>query len=384
MGATKQKPASLHRRLDGIMGGVIHPFPARASTMLRLSTIMVLAAGFVAVGLVLVTRLAAIGWFAMPEPTQQSSGEEQELLQPRPREEFAADRLQAGLKVSPAPFDGERAIQYLKDVCSIGPRISGSDGMKKQQELLQKHFEKHGGKVELQRFQATQKSKKEPVEMVNLIASWWPDRPRRVIFCSHYDTRPIADQEPDMRKWKDEFLSANDGGSGVAFLMEMAHHIGDLKIQVGVDFVLFDGEEYIFDPRPDGDRYFIGSEYFAGQYKQRRGKTQYTAAILLDMIAGRGAKFTKDPASVFYAGALVESVWKTAAEQQCKLFLAKQGDTWVEDDHVPLNKAGIPAIDIIDFTYPHWHRLSDTPANCAPEPMVEVSKVLSVWLQRMK
>ena len=140
-----------------------------------------------------------------------------------PREKFAADRP------TPVPFDAKRALGYLEAVCKIGPRISGSDGMKKQQELLEKHFSKLGGKVEWQKFTARQRSQRGPVAMANLIVRWHPERQRRIILCSHYDTRPIADQEPDPRKWRDPFVSANDGGSGVALLMELANHIKDMK-----------------------------------------------------------------------------------------------------------------------------------------------------------
>src|SRR5262249_6645225 len=140
-------------------------------------------------------------------------------------------------------IDAKRALGYLEEICRIGPRISGTVGMKKQQDLLQKHFEKHGAKVERQPFKARQAHQRQDVDMANMIVSWHPERMRRVMICSHYDTRPIADQEEDMRKWDEPFLSANDGGSGVALLMELAHHMKDLKTQVGVDFVFFDGEE---------------------------------------------------------------------------------------------------------------------------------------------
>src|SRR5262249_22920243 len=146
---------------------------------------------------------------------------------------------------------------------------------KKQQELVKKHFEEQGAKVRMQSFTAKQRSQKDTVEMANLIASWHPERQRRVIICSHYDTRPIADQEENRRKWTEPFFSANDGGSGVALLMELAHHVKDLKTNVGIDFVLFDGEEYIFDPAPDHDRYFFGSEYFGKKYKEDKSTTNY-------------------------------------------------------------------------------------------------------------
>lgn len=339
--------------------------------MLRLSSILLLAAGSI---------MAA--WFFAPRPSGLNSVEAQEFLLAQ-REEFAQDRKQpAAQNVSPAAFDGERAMKYLKEICEIGPRMSGSEGMKTQQAVMKKHFEAEGGKVEFQRFKANQKSVKQPIEMANMIVSFWPERQRRVIFCAHYDTRPLADQEEDPRKWREPFLSANDGGSGVAFMMELAHHIKELNIQVGVDFVFFDGEEYILEPGTD--KYFFGSEHFASVYKNGRPKHKYLGAILLDMVAGKGARFPKDPNSVMLAGPLVESVWKVAAEQKCKAFAQEHGNVVVDDDHVPLNRGGIPAIDIIDFSYKHWHKLSDVPANCAADPMEQVAKVLTVWVQRVK
>src|SRR5262249_16945294 len=151
-------------------------------------------------------------------------------------------------------FDAKRAMGYLDAVCKIGPRISGTPGMKKQQELLEKHFRDLGGRVTYQNFVGRQRSVREATDMANLVISWYPDRTRRVILRSHYDTRPLADQEPDTRRWRLPFVSANDGGSGVALLMELAHHVKDLPAKVGVDFVFFDGEEFVYD---DQDEYFF-------------------------------------------------------------------------------------------------------------------------------
>ncbi len=297
------------------------------------------------------------------------------------RDEFAADREPAADRTRPIAFDAKRALGYLHEVCKIGPRISGEPGMAKQQELLKKHFEALGGKVQMQEFKATQVSRpKQPVDMANMIVSWFPDRKRRVILCSHYDTRPIADQEPDPRKWRDPFISANDGGSGVALLMELAHHMKDLKTEVGVDFVLFDGEEYI---QQKSDEYFFGSKYFAKEYRKTKGDRRYVGAILLDMIGGKNPQFPVEWHSLRFAGALAEEIWKIAAEQKCTAFLNQTGQA-VEDDHLALNGAGIPTIDIIDFGYRHWHRLTDLPENCSAEGLTQVATVLTVWLQRVK
>src|SRR5262245_56935643 len=235
----------------------------------------------------------------------------------RERDSFAADR-DGPAPATPIDFDARRAMGYLEAICKIGPRISGSAGMTRQQELLEKHFKAHGGKVSYQRFSAKQRSVKKPVPMANLVASYHPGRARRVILCSHYDTRPIADQEPNPRRWREPFLSANDGGSGVALLMELAHHMKDLKTQVGVDFVFFDGEEFIHDPH--ADEYFFGSQHFAREYAKVRRKTTYTGAILLDMVGGKGARFPREQNSVKMAEKLVDEVWGIAAELKCSAF----------------------------------------------------------------
>jgi hypothetical protein len=293
-------------------------------------------------------------------------------------DQFAADRPEA---VAPVLFESARAMQYLEEVCAIGPRISSSDGMKKQQELLAKHLETHGAQVEWQLFPARQKSQKAPVEMANLIARWHPERPRRAILASHYDTRPIADREPNPRRWHEPFVSANDGGTGVALLMELAHHMKALHTAVGVDFVFFDGEEFIHDR--DGDEYFLGSKHFAAVYRKSRKPPTYVAAFVLDMIGGKNARFPIEHNSWFQAAPLVLDLWNTAEQLKCPAFQKREGPS-IQDDHIALNRAGIPAVDIIDFSYPHWHRLSDVPANCSGEGLEQVARVLSVWLQKAK
>jgi hypothetical protein len=328
--------------------------------------------------LTLLLLAAVVGWLFIFRPWDGNA----EQPGKRDRDAFASDRDGGG---EPVAFDAKRAMGYLEAVCKIGPRMSGTEGMKKQQELLEKHFKDLGAKVEYQRFSARQRSVGKPVEMANLVVSWQPELARRVIICSHYDTRPIADQEPDPRKWREPFVSANDGGSGVALLMELAHHMKGLKTHVGVDFVFFDGEEYIFDH--DNDEYFFGSKHFGQEYRKNRDKDKktYLGAVLLDMIGGKRARFPIEQNSWAKAQDLVKDVWKIAEEQKCPAFRADAFSKFaVEDDHIPLNANGIPAIDVIDFDYAHWHRLTDVPENCSGDSLEQVAKVLSVWIQRVR
>ncbi len=131
--------------------------------------------------------------------------------------------------------------------------------------------------------------------------------------------------------------------------------------------------------------------HFARQYKGGKLRPKYIAAILLDMVAGKEPHFPREGYSDRMAAPLVESVWRVARELNVTAFEDEPGPD-IYDDHLPLNMAGIPAIDIIDlraagprpFNYAHWHRLSDTPENCSGESMAQVARVLSVWLQRVE
>jgi glutaminyl-peptide cyclotransferase len=290
-------------------------------------------------------------------------------------------------KVADIKFDGAQAVKYVKQLCDIGPRISGTEGMKKQQELIEAHFKKLGATVTRQEFKARQKSRKEETAFVNLIISWHPDKERRVILCSHYDTRPIADQEANPANWNKPFVSANDGTGGVALLMELGNHMKGLKCEFGVDFVLFDGEEYVFetDRAVGGDRYFIGSEYFADEYLKAKGKRKhrYDAGVLFDLCTAKGATLPVELHSLEAAKVLVDQIWGVAKAVGAKSFIYERGHQ-VQDDHLALNRVGIPTVDVIDFDYPHWHKLTDTADKVDAGQMEEVAKVIATWLQKIK
>jgi glutaminyl-peptide cyclotransferase len=336
--------------------------------------------------LVLAAACVLLVAWALIMPYVGTNARQPEKAAERQREQFAAGAPNVPAIIHPAPFDGPRSIGYVRDLCKIGPRISATEGMTKQQELIKMHFEKLGAQVEFQRFSAKQLSRPAAVEMANIIITWFPERDRRVLICSHYDTRPRADQERNRDNWDKPFISANDGASGVAWMMELGHHIKQMPLTIGVDFVLFDGEEYVFDGAgPNSkDKYFLGSEYFATEYRKSPPKHTYAAGILLDLFGGKNAKYPIEPNSWFAARPLVEQVWATAKELSVPSFQERLSNTAVSDDHIALNRVGIPTIDIIDFDYPFWHKLGDLPDECSAESMESVSKVLTIWLQRAR
>lgn len=281
-------------------------------------------------------------------------------------------------------LDHKRAKGYLDRICKIGRRISGTEGMEKQQKLLADHFRKHGAQVELQRFDLPHPVTGKPTRFGNLIVTWHPKTVKRILIACHYDTRPFPDQ--DRGNPRGLFLGANDGASGVALLMEMAHHMKDVKPKYGIDFIFFDGEELIYpDPnRPDWNamkNYFLGSTYFAKQYRDQPPRHRYVAGVLLDMIGGRNLRLYIEKNSLRFAPEVTQSIWKTAAELRVREFIRRQKHD-VNDDHIPLNTiAKIPTCDLIDFDYPHWHTTRDVPAKCSGRSLVKVGRVLMKWIE---
>ncbi len=285
----------------------------------------------------------------------------------------------------PEKFNGDRAMQYLVQICAIGPRVSGTPGMLQQQQLLEPLFAAQGAVVEWQTFQVRHPQTGQAVEMKNLVARWFPEQPQRVLICAHYDTRPFPDKDPKNKRGV--FIGANDGASGAACLLELAHHLRELPGTLGVDLVLFDGEELVYQEQRDP--YFLGSTHFAKLYAAGQLPGKYEAGVLLDMIGDRELQIYYEVNSVKYARKVCDEIWETAASMKISAFIPRSRHE-VRDDHLPLNSIGnIPAIDLIDFDYPrpssrgpnYWHTTEDTPDKCSGKSLAAVAAVLHEWLK---
>jgi hypothetical protein len=282
--------------------------------------------------------------------------------------------------LTPAPIDGDRAYKYLKQLCALGPRPAGSEVNNRQRRLVADHFRSLGAEVTEQSFNARDPLTGRPLTMANLVGSWFPDRTLRIVIGAHYDTRPFPDEELDPTARRGVFLGANDGASGVALLMEIAHHLKDLKTPYGVDLVLFDGEELVYDQVGE---YFLGSKEFARRYRasvrDRSQRQRYVAGLVLDMVGDADLNIAREVNSLRLAPQVVREVWDVAQRLQARGFLSQRGPE-VLDDHLPLNEAGIPTADLIDFDYPHWHMTTDTPERCSPASLAQVGRVVTAWL----
>jgi glutaminyl-peptide cyclotransferase len=286
-----------------------------------------------------------------------------------------------------SPFDGTQAYEYLKQVCALGPRPSGSEAMLQQQQLLTTHFAQLGGRVLHQDFEVRHPLDGTPVRMKNIVVEWHPERLERILLCAHYDTRPFPDQ--DRSRPRGVFVGANDGGSGVGLLMELGKHMKQLPGKLGVDFVLFDGEEFVFDENRDRDYYFVGSTHFAKSYVALPPEHRYRCGVLFDMVADAHLEIYQERNSLKFAKSLVGEIWSTANRLNVEEFIRKPRHE-VRDDHLPLNEiARIPTCDIIDFDYPrpslrqsYWHTENDRPENCSAASLAKVGWVIHEWLKK--
>jgi Peptidase family M28 len=280
------------------------------------------------------------------------------------------------------PLNAQRSYNYLAEICALGPRISGSPGMRQQQALVKEHFEKLGGKVSFQRFEVANPLDGVKVPMANLICEWQPQRKERILLCAHYDTRPLPDQDPDpLQQKQGVFLGANDGASGVAVMMELAHVMSKLEGDVGVDFVLFDGEEFVYVEGRDA--YFLGSEHFAKDYATKPPAHKYRWGVLMDMVGDANLKIYEEQHSVTWRDTrpLVKEIWATAGKIGVEEFVPRVGYR-VLDDHLALrNTAKIPTCDIIDFDYAYWHTVGDVPQRCSGTSLAKVGWVVYEWIR---
>lgn len=277
---------------------------------------------------------------------------------------------QDGIPAKRPVFDGSRAFQLLQKQCNFGPRPVGSEAHKRTRDFLLSEMAKYADNTVAQDF--TYRG----MRLTNVIGLFNPQAKRSVLLCAHWDTRPTADEEIDADKRRKPILGANDGASGVAVLLELARLFKEKKPAVGVIIVLFDGEDYGDFLQDEG--VFLGSRHFA------KNRTGYTPefGILLDMVGDKDLNIYREANSEEFARHINDKVFRIAQELGYGKHIINQAGRNIIDDHIPLNEAGIPTINLIDFDYGPWHTLEDTPDKCSPASLAMVGNTVAEVIYR--
>ena len=251
-------------------------------------------------------------------------------------------------------FNSDSAYYFVQQQVNFGPRIPNSAAHKKTADYLMAQLRKYGAKVIPQNFSATTWDNQK-LNLTNVIASFNPEKKKRILLSAHWDTRPFADK--DSEKPNATFDGANDGASGVGILLEIARGIKNSAPEVGIDIILFDGEDWgekdgedQTHPLPNGlkEWWCLGSQHWA----KNKHVPNYSAffGINLDMVGGKNAQFAREAYSMEYAPSLVDKVWRTAAGLGLSHVFISTKTGFMTDDHRFVNEsAKIPMIDIISY-----------------------------------
>ena len=289
-----------------------------------------------------------------------------------------ADDGGATPRVDRPPFPGDQAYALLLEQVAFGPRVPGQPGHERQLAWMKEWLEGRADTVIEQAF-PQQTTRGETLQLTNLFARFQPESRDRVLLVAHWDTRPKANESPDPADREKPVPGANDGASGTAVLMHLAELFRRQPPPIGVDILLVDGEDY----GPEGDDMYLGAKYFAAnlpeQYRPLYG-------VLLDMVGDTEPRFPVEGYSQDAAPEVVQRVWGVARDLGYGEVFPTSAGGYIGDDHVPLNKAGIRTIDVIDFEYGagnvHWHTPRDVPENTSARSLGIVGDVVAELVYR--
>jgi glutaminyl-peptide cyclotransferase len=264
-------------------------------------------------------------------------------------------------------FSADSAFAFTEKQVSFGPRVPGTAASKKCGDWAIGKFKQYGLKVTEQAFKAVLYNGK-TVDSRNIIAAYKPEATKRILLAAHYDSRPFADKDPN--KSTKAIDGANDGASGVAVLIELARQLSLDSSGLGVDFILFDTEDwgspidFKGEVKHEYGGYCLGSEYWS-KNPHVKGYTAYYG-VLLDMVGAPGALFRKDAFSMQVAPSVAQNIWSVAASNGYAQYFSNELGGGITDDHVPVTtNAKIPMVDIIDnrptdnLFFEHHHTSKD-------------------------
>lgn len=295
----------------------------------------------------------------------------------------ACDRFGGGPKT---PFDGAKAYEYVQAQVAFGPRVPGTPGHARAGEWIVEQMRSRADTVIEQRWTHVTRDGKQ-LPMRNVLARFNPGASRRVLYLAHWDTRPVADSDPNFGNKRLPIPGANDGASGVALLVALADQLKAEAPTVGVDLLFVDGEDYgSFDDRELAD-VLIGARYFSRNLPSADYRPLF--GVVWDMIGDANLHIYQEGHSMSAAPEVVARVWDTAAQLGYGTHFIRQTIEPITDDHVPLIQAGLRVIDVIDINYAspdginYHHTMHDTIDKVSRESLQVVGDVALTVIRQL-
>jgi len=275
-------------------------------------------------------------------------------------------------------FSGTAAYDYAKTQFDFGPRVPGTEAAQKAGDWIIAQMRTRADTVIVQRFTyTTADGKKLPLR--NILARIRPELSERVLYMTHWDSRPIAESAATDAEKKMPTPGANDGASGVGLFIALGDALKRTKPNVGVDLLFTDGEDYGQFGPPEID-VLIGSKYFASHLPSPGYKPLY--GILWDMIGDKDLRIPYEMNSFQEAPEVVSRVWQTAADLGYGDVFVQESGGLITDDHIPLLNAGLHVIDVIDLVYAPHHTPQDTMDKISAKSLSIVGDVATALVTR--
>lgn len=287
-------------------------------------------------------------------------------------------------KTAAPSFDADSAYAYIAKQVDFGPRVPNSQAHKACADYLAAELKRFGAKVYEQDMILTAYDNTN-LQTRNIIGAFNPDSSKRILLFAHWDSRPYSDHDPNPANHRKPIDGADDGGSGVGALLEIARQIGQKDPGVGIDIIFFDAEDYgtpEFVDTYKADTWCLGSQFWAKNPHVPNYKADY--GILLDMVGTKNAAFFKEQTSMRYAARIVEMVWNTARDLGYgKYFINSAGGPITDDHEYVIKGRNIPCIDIINLDPDsntgfgsYWHTQEDTMDNINRETLKAVGQTV--------
>lgn len=281
------------------------------------------------------------------------------------------------IRDQPRPtFVAENALQLARQQVGFGPRIPGTAPHDSTRAWIVQSLRARGARVIEQPVTVTHPGEPGVVlRGTNIFASYDTTASRRILLAAHWDTRAVADEDPNPANRSKPVPGANDGASGVAVLLEMARLLGEMPPPVGVDLAFFDLEDA---GEPDFATDSTALPYALGSAAFVRANPGYRPAfgVLLDMVGDQTLVLPREGYSMQAAPDVVDRVWEAARRVGADAFVDETGPP-IFDDHIPFLQAGIPMIDVIQTPFPDtWHTVADTPDRLSSSALGQVGRTL--------